>query len=83
LAGTLQKHLLKQEQRSDDDVLVALAGIKQVVIIICSIIDCYSICDLWFNVIWKQIRTRVKERLKPKHKPQAWNIPHGTSSTVN
>jgi len=28
--GTLQKHLLKQEQRSDDDVLVALAGIKQV-----------------------------------------------------
>jgi len=50
LAGTLQKHLLKQEQRSDDDVLVALAGIKQVVIIICSIIDCYSICDLWFNV---------------------------------
>jgi len=28
--GTLQKHLLKQDQRSDNDVLVALAGIKQV-----------------------------------------------------
>ena len=28
--GTLQKHLLKQDQRSDDDVLVALAGLKQV-----------------------------------------------------
>jgi len=29
-AGTLQKHLLRQDQRSDNDVLVALAGIKQV-----------------------------------------------------
>ena len=28
--GTLQKHLLRQDQRSDNDVLVALAGIKQV-----------------------------------------------------
>ena len=28
--GTLQKHLLKQDENCDDDVLLALAGIKQV-----------------------------------------------------
>jgi len=36
--GTLQKHLLKQDQRSVDDVLVALAGLKQVICVRCDII---------------------------------------------